>query len=302
MTDIDDVKANVSVLDAAELLELDINRPGVPVHVNCMSVNHQDDTASLALWADHWHCFGCGLSGDVISLVRLALGATHGEAIRWLSSAGVDPLSTATYEAPPQRQPVDLTEVFAREQVDPMRVADDAARLVETKWPNLTPDWLLSHGLGFGRYNLLIPHHDPTGRIVGIKTRSMLPARLGAKSAFPNSTFTTQLYKVETKPRAAVAVLCEGESDCWSMTDAYHADPDVQVYALPSGVACWRDHWATTLNGHHATLLFVDNDTAGDQAAPRIIKELQRAVRFLLPAEFNDCTEAICAGWSVPVL
>lgn len=31
-----------------------------PVMVNCFAPKHQDDTASLAIYADHLHCYGCG--------------------------------------------------------------------------------------------------------------------------------------------------------------------------------------------------------------------------------------------------
>ncbi len=54
----------------------------------CLSPEHEDRTPSMYVYTDdpHFHCFGCGESGDVVDLVRLAEGCEFWEAMMVLST------------------------------------------------------------------------------------------------------------------------------------------------------------------------------------------------------------------------
>ncbi len=54
----------------------------------CLSPEHEDRTPSMYVYTDdpHFHCFGCGESGDVVDLVRLVEGCEFWEAMMILSS------------------------------------------------------------------------------------------------------------------------------------------------------------------------------------------------------------------------
>lgn len=60
-----DVKNSVSCFDIARHYGFEPNRAG---YINCPF--HHEKTASLKLWDDHFKCFGCGYSGDVITFVQ----------------------------------------------------------------------------------------------------------------------------------------------------------------------------------------------------------------------------------------
>lgn len=42
---------------------------------------HDDRSPSLSVWRDRWHCFGCGIGGDVFAFVMLQRGCSFREAV-----------------------------------------------------------------------------------------------------------------------------------------------------------------------------------------------------------------------------
>ena len=64
-----EVKEQIKLWDAAEYYGLHFNRAGF---TNCPF--HQERTPSMKLYDDHFYCFGCQRSGDVITLVEKLCG------------------------------------------------------------------------------------------------------------------------------------------------------------------------------------------------------------------------------------
>ena len=80
MTIFEAVKANVTPRMAAERYGLRVSRSGM---VRCLF--HDDATPSMKLYDDHYHCFGCQATGDVIHLTARIFGITDQEAARKLA-------------------------------------------------------------------------------------------------------------------------------------------------------------------------------------------------------------------------
>ena len=76
------VKASVTPREAAERLGIHISRGGM---VRCPF--HPDKTPSMKLYEDHFYCFGCGASGDVIDLTGKVNGISPYEAAKWLANS-----------------------------------------------------------------------------------------------------------------------------------------------------------------------------------------------------------------------
>lgn len=74
-----EVKEQLKLRDVTEHYGLHINRAGF---VNCPF--HQEQTASMKLYDDHFYCFGCQSSGDVITLVEKLFGLQPLDASRKL--------------------------------------------------------------------------------------------------------------------------------------------------------------------------------------------------------------------------
>ena len=89
------VRENISVPDAAQFYGIS-SRNG---NVRC--IFHADNTPSMKLYDDHFHCFGCGAHGDVTDLTAQMFGLSKLDAARKLCSDFG--LSDHTYIAAPKR-------------------------------------------------------------------------------------------------------------------------------------------------------------------------------------------------------
>lgn len=88
--DLEQIKERHDLRDTAERLGLQVIKSKV-----CCPF-HGERTASCHLYRDHFHCYGCGASGDVIDLVKQVLGKNFQEACEWLEGGGcIAPTCTA---------------------------------------------------------------------------------------------------------------------------------------------------------------------------------------------------------------
>ena len=70
MSIFEDVKNSTNLLSVAEHYGLDVRRG----FTNC--IFHDDKNPSMKLYKDHYHCFGCGAHGDVISFAAQLFGVS----------------------------------------------------------------------------------------------------------------------------------------------------------------------------------------------------------------------------------
>ncbi|MBO6309004.1 MAG: hypothetical protein J6N70_09290 [Oribacterium sp.] len=80
MIDFMTIKNSVSVPDAAEYYGIE-DRHGM-----CRCIFHEEDTPSMKLYQNNYHCFGCGAHGDVIDLVQQIFSISPAEAAKRLNS------------------------------------------------------------------------------------------------------------------------------------------------------------------------------------------------------------------------
>ena len=76
------VRENIKVPDAAQFYGIS-DRNG---YGNVRCIFHADNTPSMKLYDDHFHCFGCGAHGDVTDLTAQIYGLSKIEAARKLCS------------------------------------------------------------------------------------------------------------------------------------------------------------------------------------------------------------------------
>lgn len=296
-----EIRERVSVPFALEQLGLPLPAR-IPGHVHCFA--HEEAQPSMWVEEDHWWAFCCGVGGDVVALLQFA-GASLRDALRWCEGAVAD------LDLPPvvqgrKREVLDLTERFENEANaflsghQRLQAMQFAHELVALRWPNLVLGELLAWGVRVGPYNLLVPHPDDEGVIRGIRTRSLM-GDVGAKRSVKGSTFTHRLYRVEERPEAPIAVICEGESDTWSLSKAYYDEPKVAVYGIPSGALSWQPHFAGQLAAHPYIVLALDTDRAGSAGVEKVSAAFERKVHRLRWPEGKDVTEAINHGWTPPV-
>lgn len=126
MTIYENIKAAISVKQAAEHYGLKVNRSGM----TCCPF-HNDRHPSLKLNEDYFFCFGCGAKGDVIDLVAKLFNLSSYDAAKKLAyDFGIDP------DKPPAaaalRKPkYPLAKAFQREELHCQRVLCDYLHLLE---------------------------------------------------------------------------------------------------------------------------------------------------------------------------
>ncbi len=73
------VKESLNLIEVAKHYGIEVNRSGF---TSCLF--HNERTPSLKLYDDHFHCFGCGKSGDVIALIAQRLNISQFESAKLL--------------------------------------------------------------------------------------------------------------------------------------------------------------------------------------------------------------------------
>lgn len=81
MINFSEIKSRVDIRDAAERYGLRLRRGDM----TCCTF-HSDKTPSMKLYSDHFYCFGCQKSGDVIDLAAGLFGLSNSEAAKKLAT------------------------------------------------------------------------------------------------------------------------------------------------------------------------------------------------------------------------
>ena len=122
------VKGRVTPQMAAERYDLPVNRSGMA----CCPF-HNDRTPSMKLYPDHFHCFGCGQTGDVIDLTAQLTGQNARDAAGRLATDFGIPMQTGEDTAPrPAKEiPYHLTRQFRESERLCFSVLTDYLHLLE---------------------------------------------------------------------------------------------------------------------------------------------------------------------------
>lgn len=278
---IETLKTMLTVPDVAQLLGYDVN-PGDKI---ISPYNPHERTPSCHLYDDHYYCYSTGRGGDIIDLIIAHNpDLTIAEAVRklWYRSLRAG------------REPGDV------EQQPPRTLHNFTTSINGLPPVNILGYPTANYQVVDNGSSWLIPHREPDN-IYGIKIRFYN----NQKSSMPGSQFSHRLYDPYGWPtlRPAqhhTAVICEGETDCWALiSTGIPAD----IFALPSGAGCWKNHWLTDLQPYHQILVATDNDQAGRAARDRIISKTgwDKTSELVIPPLFNDARAAIEAGWKPTV-
>ena len=87
---IEELKSRLDIIQVAELHGINVNKQG---QADCFN-GHDEKTPSLKFYEDtqSYHCFACGVHGDVISLVQHVEGWSFMQAVNSLATeVGMEP-------------------------------------------------------------------------------------------------------------------------------------------------------------------------------------------------------------------
>ncbi len=108
----------------------------------CLSPEHEDRTPSMYVYADdpHFHCFGCGESGDVVDLVRLVEGCEFWEAMMILKERygiSLPERPRSWFERQERQAPV--RDTLDAQRIEHIRLL--LFRFLWTPWLKRLPEW-----------------------------------------------------------------------------------------------------------------------------------------------------------------
>jgi len=117
--DVDSIKQAVSLLAVIEEHVEGVRRAGD--HHVCPCPFHNEKTPSFHVYSDHYHCYGCGEHGDVVSFVQKIRGISFRESLKVLSG------ETSTWQHSNRAATVVTTQPAAEDRV---LSPDDRERMI----------------------------------------------------------------------------------------------------------------------------------------------------------------------------
>ena len=258
---------------------------------------HDDTRPSFNVWRNEngdWSCgcWSCDFGpGDLFTFLQRWHECQFGEALQLAVELrdGELPDPPPINIEPEVRATMSLDRILARgtecQAVSELLAARDI--LVPADW--LDDEW----GVCADGGTVLIPHWGLDNRLLGIKRRAEY---MGWRNVAARGSEFTELYGVfRYRGDRRTVILCEGESDTWSVSYWYRDNPDIIVVGLPCGVSATpRAEWLEFLQGHPVVLLF-DADRAGREGAAHWRSALDGG-SGVYTATLPDGTDATSAG------
>jgi hypothetical protein len=252
---------------------------------------HDDHTPSCHIYDDHWHCFSCCASGDVITWVERVQGITTADAIRILRER-----VGGTYLARPSRPQVSATPkqptgaVYTVVEAGMLEIhGQRAARL------NKGPKALSGRGFTVAdlrRLNIaadgedaILPITGPTGAVLALKRRYAVP-RGKMRYVYDTPGHGTPAWCSPGFLEAAKALVIEGELNGMA---SWLACPDLGVMGA-AGTS--GSIYADALQDK-TVFVYADGDDVGRAARDRWAEDAIKAgaarVYVLEPWEMDAC-------------
>lgn len=269
-----EVREAWSMVDVLELCDVDYDDMGQE-EFKIFSFINEEQTPSCHIYRDHWYDYSAGQGGDVISFVMQYQGCSFGYAMRLLERGVGDPMDwrkpkVRAKEKPP---PENLYSRLLLETADLLDLKESnwdlLASKIYDKW-GLSIETLRSWGVRVSSgLALWAPHwqpHEQTPIVHGIKVRDIFS---GQKWSVKPSTYDT-LYRNGPMGDgwSEPLILCEGESDCWAMSEMM--GPGYAVVGLPSGAGNVKPEWFADYALDRMWHVCLDPDDAGGRGLEKV--------------------------------
>lgn len=256
---------------------------------------HDDERPSFAVWrwydSDEWACgcWACDFGpGDLFDFLR----RWHDCDFRTAMARALELRDGELPEAPD----VPVNDGPAPDFGRMFENAHDTGAVVDLlneRNIHVPADWLCEEfRVRANGDTVLVPHFAQTGELTGIKRRW---AAAGWTPIAAKGSRLDDLYGVWRTRNRPEIIVCEGESDTWTVAKLFAEQP-LDVVGLPSGVSTKpRDSWVDFLRGRDVVLLF-DADRAGREGVGRWLAALSGTARSTRVACLPDGTDASSAG------
>ena len=312
MIDVEHIKNNI---DCRDLIERDLGRPKYRNNTHSKykcPLHNEEKGYSLAVYADHWHCFGaCGHGGDAISWLQEYHGLLFQDACERLSSGDLPLVDRANrprvekvelLSEPPDSDWQKAARKIAQQAMDTLWGGEGkrAWRYLEEE-RGLTEKTIVEAGLGYvpGDYRewktieglnvpcgITIPWFA-SGALWGIKVRRAAGEQRYHQVSGGN--IKGGLYLADTIKPGLPILITEGEFDALI---ARQAGIEMIASAAIGSASNKRinSRWFPKFITAPSILIRMDNDQAG-QGASEQIAGLSQATRCIQVPQGKDVNE-----------
>ncbi|TDE87357.1 toprim domain-containing protein [Deinococcus sp. S9] len=315
-------KDNYSLEQVAHRLGLRTDTRSGELYASCVNPAHDDRHPSMHLatrgrYAGKFKCWACGISGDVVDLVAVALGVKAGAALDWLDGQQrADPMPKpkprVEREAPKLNEdlyPFAFQAYHERSDAAALWLANrglapvmDAFFLGSTDAPGfpvslLPQKWDSETGRVYQHKNflnrLVIPYLMPDGSVPFVNARALGEAKPKyLKASRPQGGCVPPYLLHMMLEMSDQIFLAEGEVDALSL---HVALPGVAAAAIP-GTQTLSERDEPLFEGKDIVIV-MDNDAAGVKAREELERRLRPYARSVTQAyvhpDHNDINEQL---------
>lgn len=284
---------NIPILTVAQSLGIAVNKRN---QAFCFR-GHDKKTPSLSfnIAGNYFKCFGCGIGGTSIDLVKEFLNLTTGEAIRWLETQYNAPekaffkggylTPTQQVKTPYKRNGAilgasgkDFSDIYhsfldkcefeeAEQYLQGRGISKELTRRFEIKTIPKNFEFLDAEkkaGLAFSKHRLIIPYKDIDGNIVNLQGRNIdddTEPKYKFLKGIRTALFNAQALK--NLPKGSTVYLCEGAIDAISLYELEIANDEAPAVAI-AGTNSMTDEILNQLEPFRLVVA-TDTDRAGQQ-------------------------------------
>jgi DNA primase len=279
-----DYKEMISRIDLRQLLAPPHGRipsGDRPLMTNC--IYHEDRHASLGIWVDHLHCFGCGVHKSTLDYLAEqekldiehdfkgtveALAAKYGNKI-------TTPLPIPRVKVTPRKELGPMDESIAR------RYHDNLGKKRQWYRDRMLSDRIIDGQLlGYDGRAYTIPVWHPSGILLTIRfRRDDLLGTQGPKYYGIEGRNQTLLYNQGALAGSRSVVICEGELDTLVLWQE-----GIPAVSSTNGCAGMASIWEQVkpLFLCERIVVAFDQDEGGRNAAPGLLKMINGTGRHVL--------------------
>ena len=237
---------------------------------------------------DGWICNACRTSGDVIALVRYALGGDFRATRRWFEEQGPVPIETTETEAEPRVDPrpilLQSTPAGRSEDFDVQRFMSDRGYRDPPAW--VLPDGWSAPWWPWRWFPLVVPAFTGSGILAGLHGRAVSP-QAPRKTTWPRHRDSRGLLFADPRlglpflrrvKRPTQALIVEG------MTDYLKAAEDRRGQAAVLGIASGSTPALRAIDFSGVEVYVgTDDDPAGRRYAEKVAEAVSPTPCRMLP-------------------
>jgi KaiC/GvpD/RAD55 family RecA-like ATPase/5S rRNA maturation endonuclease (ribonuclease M5) len=272
-----------------------------------------------------WHCFKCSVSGNMVDLLSYSIGSSiykecsessKEQILEWLLERGFgeqkvekkftssSKITSKVIEREQPKPKIDTTSDFRWEkdlwrQYKANLNSEQGKNVLEylINERKFTKQMIDLYDLGAMFANgvewLVIPFHDPTGKVVNMKFRSINTEKKQYRACrgCPQVLYSAQFL---SKKKVDPVIIVEGEMDVIAMRCYGYNNV---VSATTGAGTNWSDEFLDQIEQYKSFSIFYDNDQSGDSGAINLAKKIGTYRAFRVKDDvFKDANEMLSNG------